>query len=97
MRQIDWAERAISDYEFLTEYLFETWGEHIAMRVLSEIDYQLSRIQKVPMQFPVFIRENEIRRCVASPQTSIFFVIRPESVLVLSIFDNRLNPQKHPW
>ena len=32
---IDWTDGAVSDYEVLTEYLFETWGEDIAMRVLS--------------------------------------------------------------
>jgi len=95
-RQLEWSERAILDYEHLTEYLFIKWGYNITLRVLSEIDHQINRVKNNPEQFPIIVDHSEIRRCVASPQTSIFFVVKPQSVYVLSIFDNRLNPDKYP-
>ncbi|MCE7066380.1 type II toxin-antitoxin system RelE/ParE family toxin [Dyadobacter sp. CY326] len=95
-RELEWSERAVLDYENLTEYLFFKWGENITLKVLSEIDYQISRVKNNPEQFPIIIKQNEIRRCVASPQTSIFFVVKPQSIYLLSIFDNRLNPDKYP-
>ncbi|SKB99918.1 Plasmid stabilization system protein ParE [Dyadobacter psychrophilus] len=95
-RNLEWSERAILDYENLVEYLFFKWGESITLKVLSEIDYQISRVAKYPEQFPIVNKPNEIRRCVASPQTSIFFVVKPQSIYLLSIFDNRLDPDKHP-
>ncbi|MEO6283106.1 MAG: type II toxin-antitoxin system RelE/ParE family toxin [Dyadobacter sp.] len=95
-KTLQWTERAILDYEVLTEYLFYKWGEKIALRVLSVIDFQIDRIKNHPLQFPIFIRQNEIRRCVASAQTSIFFVENAETITLLSIFDNRLDPLKYP-
>lgn len=53
MTAIHWTNRAILDYEILTEYLFETWSEGIALRVLSEIDHQIERVRQSPLQFPV--------------------------------------------
>lgn len=94
--ELEWTERAIFEYEILTEYLFSTWSEVIALRVLSEIDFKIDRIRKYPKQFPVVIEQKEIRRCVASPQTSLFFAIKPQSIILLSIFDNRLNHKKYP-
>jgi plasmid stabilization system protein ParE len=96
IKALQWTERAILDYEILTEYLFVKWGEKIALRVLSEIDFQITRVKNYPFQFPVFIRQNEIRRCVASAQTSIFFMIDSDKITLLSIFDNRLDPSKYP-
>nr|WP_295932300.1 type II toxin-antitoxin system RelE/ParE family toxin [uncultured Dyadobacter sp.] len=94
--ELEWTERAVNDYEHLAEYLFEEWGEGIALRVLDELSYQIRRIRDTPLQFPVVDLENHIRRCVASPQTSIFFVMRADKIALLSIFDNRLDPKKRP-
>jgi len=95
-RELEWSERAIVDYENLIDYLYQKWGEQITLCVLGEIDHQISRIKNNPEQFPVFIKQNEIRRCVASPQTSIFFVVKSNTIFLLSIFDSRLNPDKYP-
>ena len=94
--ELEWSERAIQDYERLTEYLYEQWGEKLTLRVLEGIYHQIGRVMNNPEQFPIFIKENLIRRCVASSQTSIFFVVKPEKIFLLSIFDNRLNPDKYP-
>ncbi len=72
--ELEWTERAITEFEQLAEYLFEEWGEGIALRVLADINYQIRRIRDAPLQFPVLIPEKWIRRCVASPQTSVFFI-----------------------
>ncbi|WP_149242299.1 type II toxin-antitoxin system RelE/ParE family toxin [Dyadobacter sp. 32] len=94
--ELEWSERAVNDYENLAEYLYEHWGENIALKTLHEIDIQIRRIARNPGQFPLFIKDKEIRRCVVSPQTSIFFVRKIQRICLLSIFDNRQNPEKYP-
>jgi plasmid stabilization system protein ParE len=91
---IRWTDRALSEYEQLAEYLFEEWGEDIMLRVIAEIDHTVTRIQRSPEHFPVFIKSKGVRRCVASPQTSIFFKVKEDSIEILSLFDNRQNPRK---
>jgi len=89
-----WSHRALKEFDGLQEYLYEEWGEEITRRVINEIARTIARIQDSPDQFPLFKRRKKIRRCVASPQTSIFFKAEKEVIEILSIFDNRQNPKK---
>jgi len=89
-----WSDRALKEFGKLQEYLSEEWGEEIAKRVINEIDQTASRIQNSPEHFPFFSKRKKIRRCVASPQTSIFFSLNQDTVEIISVFDNRQNPKK---
>jgi plasmid stabilization system protein ParE len=91
---LKWTDRAIEEYDKLVEYLYEEWGEEIAKRVIIEINQTVSRIQNSPEQFPVFLKSRKVHRCVASPQTSIFFKIKTEWIEITFVFDNRQNPKK---
>ena len=89
-----WTDRALTEYDNLLDYLLEKWGEAITLRVIGEINQKISQIKKFPEHFPVFLKGKQIRRCVASPQTSIFFHIKGDVIEIISLFDNRQNPQK---
>ncbi len=89
-----WSDRALEEYDKLQEYLYEEWGEEITQRVINEIDQTVSRIQNSPEHFPIFFKAKKIRRCVAFPQTSIFFKANQDRIEIISIFDNRQNPKK---
>jgi plasmid stabilization system protein ParE len=79
-----WADRASTEYEKLVDYLLEEWGEEITRRIKLEIDQTINRIKNSPEHFPIFVKTKKIRRCVASPQTSIFFRVSKD----------RQNPKK---
>ena len=91
---LKWTDRAIAEYDKLVDYLYAEWSDEIAQRVTNEINYTVSRIQNSPEQFPVFIKKRQVRRCVASAQTSIFFKIKKDYIEISSVFDNRQNPKK---
>jgi plasmid stabilization system protein ParE len=89
-----WSDRAMREYEKLQAYLLREWGTVVADRVDDEIERTIFRIKNHPEQFPVFIKAKKIRRCVASPQTSIFFKADKDAIEIVSVFDNRQNPKK---
>ncbi len=90
-----WTTRARDEYAKLQNYLYGQWGDEITTRVLKEIDHTINRIKNTPEQFPVFRKVKKVRRCVASPQTSIYFrIIDKDIVEIISVFDNRQNPKK---
>ncbi len=89
-----WTQRAITEYDYLIDYLFNEWGIEITERVMNEIGKTIDRIQNSPEQFPVFIKSKNIRRSVASPQTLIFFRVNTDQIEILSVFDNRQDPDK---
>jgi plasmid stabilization system protein ParE len=91
---LKWTDRALEDYDKLLEYLYDEWGEEITRRVINEINQTIVRIQTSPEQFPVFLQRRNVRRCLASPQTSIFFKVKKDYIEISALFDNRQNPKK---
>ncbi|MDP9081741.1 MAG: type II toxin-antitoxin system RelE/ParE family toxin [Bacteroidota bacterium] len=89
-----WTERAADDYEKLVDYLLEKWGLEITIKVTKEIDQTITHIRNAPEHFPILLPKKKIRRCVASPQTSIYFKADNGVVEILTLFDNRQNPKK---
>ena len=89
-----WTERAANDYEKLIEYLIEKWGIEITLDVVHDFERTFSQLEKFPEHYPVFLKKKNIRRCVVSPQTSIFFKADKDVVEILTLFDNRQNPKK---
>ena len=93
-RVLFWTPRALSEYDKLVEYLYDEWSEEITKRVITEIGNTLLRIQAAPEHYPIYVKRGKVRRCVASPQTSIFFIVKNEHIEIFSIFDNRQHPNK---
>lgn len=89
-----WTERAANDYEKLISYLIEKWGIEITLDVVHDFERTFSQLEKFPEHYPVFLKKKNIRRCVASPQTSIYFIADKGTVEILTLFDNRQNPKK---
>jgi plasmid stabilization system protein ParE len=92
--KLTWSIRALEEYEKLLQYLTENWGKDITKKVADSITHQENRIQNTPEQFPIFVKSKNIRRCVISPQTSIFFKADMNKIEILSVFDNRQDPKK---
>jgi plasmid stabilization system protein ParE len=89
-----WSDRSLTEYDDLIAYLFEHWSEEIALRVMLEIDQTVLHIQTSPEHFPFYSKKRKIKRCVASPQTSIYFKVYDDTLEILTIFDNRQSPRK---
>ncbi|QHS55781.1 type II toxin-antitoxin system RelE/ParE family toxin [Mucilaginibacter sp. 14171R-50] len=92
-----WSLRSLTEYEQLLSYLMKEWGELITKRVAERINDQINRIQNAPEQFPLIVKSKNIRRCVVSSQTSIFFRVNINRIELLSIFDNRQDPKKRSF
>ena len=75
---LTWSDRALKEYDQLLNYLLDEWGIDITIRVSREIDQTVLHIQNYPEHYPVFLKNKNVRRCVASPQTSIYFRVNKE-------------------
>lgn len=94
VRNLRWSDRALNETIRLAEYLMNEWGEEVTLRVKEQIDNSAVRIQQSPEHFAIFSKGKNIRRCVMSRQTSIFFKVYKNEILIISVFDNRQNPKK---
>jgi plasmid stabilization system protein ParE len=93
-KSLRWSERAREENNNLLDYLLNEWGEEITLRIAEQIEKTAIRIQQSPDQFPIFSKRKHVRRCVLSPQTSIFFRVYRTEIVIISVFDNRQNPKK---
>ncbi len=75
MKPILWTERALKEYDVLLTYVFENWGQNIMFKVSNEIHHKVSHINQYPEHYPIAIKTKNVRRCVAAPQTSIYYKI----------------------
>ena len=91
---LKWTDRALEEYDKLLAYLYNEWGEEITLKVVLEIEKAALRIQNTPEHFPVVQKKRNVRRCVMSPQTSIFFKVKKDYIEISAVFDNRQNPRK---
>lgn len=75
------------------EYLDITWGKTVRDKFLFEMTRCLRLISQTPDMFPLFGDYPDVRRCLITYYNTLYYRIRNNQVQVLTIWDNRMNPQ----
>lgn len=89
-----WSQRSKTELGDILDYLEQTFGDTVAQNCLLEVDAILSKIAAFPEMSPAY-RWKKIRRAVFHKNLSLYFKIMPhKTVLLLSFWDNRRDPQK---
>ncbi len=91
--KVIWSEEAVENLKKIIKYLEDNWTEKEIKKFASKLEKQISIIQKQPNSFPKANNFN-IRRSVMSKQTTIYYNVNDESIRIVSLFDNRQNPNK---
>ena len=91
---IEWTSEAERNLNAIFDYLENTWSEREISNFAQNLESYLHTISQNPATFPYFDKEKEVRRCVLSPQTTIYYREIPfeNKVIVITLFDNRRNP-----
>jgi plasmid stabilization system protein ParE len=77
----------------LLKYLEEEWGVSAKMRFMHHLESSIRVIEKFPEAFPKSEIEFELYKCVVTHQTSLYYRIKKDVVEILTVFDNRQNPE----
>lgn len=93
-RSIQWSPRAESDYAKLLEYLIEEWGKKSAIDFSLKLEQTLQNIVEMPTLFPSTNKRQNIRRCVITNQTTLYYRVRQSSIELITLFDTRRHPSK---
>lgn len=92
--KIIWAEEALSNLKGIIDYLEQNWTTKEIQKFARLLDKQLERIKSNPFLFPETDRRKSIRKSVLSKQISIYYRIKDVEIHVITLFDNRQNPNK---
>lgn len=91
---IEWTFEAEQNLNAIFDYLEAAWTEREIRAFAQKLEINLEIISKQPTMFPYYDETMNVRRCVLSPQTTIYYcnVSSENKVVILSLFDNRRNP-----
>ncbi|MBC5835744.1 type II toxin-antitoxin system RelE/ParE family toxin [Flavobacterium sp. F372] len=93
MRKLEFSNRSLKEIRIIVDYLNSKWSEKTSKKFLNKLKENIDLIQINPELFPVSEFE-ELRKCVVSKQTTVFFIIEKNKVYIVSVFDTRQNPNK---
>jgi len=89
---VRYSSRAYNEYENLLDYVLENFGIAKAAQVDAYIDGIIDLIATNPRLYPYSNKKQNIRRCVISPQTTLYYRFLGECVELASFRGNKMNP-----
>jgi plasmid stabilization system protein ParE len=90
---VRYSTRAYKEYEEILDYVFKKFGADIALKVDKHFEEVIDNIAINPHLYPLSEKKTNLRRCVVSPQTTIYYRFNGEHVELASFRGNRLNPK----
>ena len=88
-KHIIWSPLAVSDLYNTLDYLQNKWNEQVILAFLDEIEKLLQQVSVNPKQFPLVNWKKDVRICVLTKHTTLFYRENKETVELLRFFDTR--------
>ena len=92
--KILWSDEALKNLKLIIEYLENNWTQKELTQFAKLLDKRLALIEHNPYSFPLIDNYSNLRRSVLSKQTSIYYQIIGQNVRLITLFDNRQNPEQ---
>ena len=88
---VTWSDEASKNLDGIFNYLETNFSEREISRFARKLDKTIAVILSQPDAFPVFEAKREVRRCVLSKQTTIYYRVFParHEILIVTLYDNR--------
>ena len=93
-RELILSKRASFKLQKLFEYLDNEWSVNIRKSFVKKLDKSFDQILKYPESCKKINLERNLHRMVITKQTSIIYRFNLKTVTVVTVFDNRMNPEK---
>lgn len=90
---VRYSQRAYIEYEDLIEYVFNNFGIAVAAKVDTYFEQVVNQISINPLLYPCSEKKKNIRRCVISFQTTLYYRFDGEHVELISFRGNKMNPK----
>lgn len=88
------SSRAEQRLDALLDYLLNEWGFQVQQNFLDDFQHCISIIRRNPYSFPVTLQDKTIRQCVMTPQNKLYYTVQNRDIIILSLEDTRMNPNK---
>lgn len=92
--QIRYSQRAKSEYKELLAYIILNFGIQKATDTDAVFEKLIHQISENPKMYSLFDEHKNIRKCVISKQTSLYYRISGKYIELVSFRGNLMNPVK---
>jgi len=87
-------KRASIRLEELFNYLETEWSEKVKIDFIKKFENAIFQIQKYPGIAPKSNIIRNLHKYILTKQTSIIYRVNEKEITILTIFDNRMDPDK---
>ena len=89
-----WSDEALQNLKRILDYLEQRWTKKEISNFIRLLDRQLELIRENPRLFAKSDRTKGLRRAVLSRQTTIYYRIIKHEIHIITLFDNRQDPER---
>ena len=92
-REIVWTKTARQSFVNLLVSIQDDWGDEKALAFAEKVEKVIVSISERPLLYPrsFHFEDSDIRKCVLSKQTSLYYRVSDSRVTLLTFFANRRN------
>ena len=94
MKKVIVTKRASIRLEELFNYLETEWSEKVKIDFIKKFENAIFQIQKYPGIAPKSNIIHNLHKYILTKQTSIIYRVNEKAITILTIFDNRMDPDK---
>ena len=89
-----WSGEALNNLKGIIDYLENRWTKKEIEKFAQLLDKQLKLLEENPFLFAESNKSNGLRKSVLSRQTTIYYRIINYEIRIITLFDNRQDPNK---
>lgn len=78
-------------------YLEKEWSHEVAVEFLVKIDRRIELLSRQPQAGALSTKIKDIRGLLISRHNRMYYKIKGDKVIILNMFDTRINPKKNPY
>ena len=90
---VRYSTRAYIEYEEILEYVSGKFGTFVAAKVDMYFEEIIDQIAINPLLYPYSGKKKNLRRCVISPQTTLYYRFNGEYIELASFRGNKMDPK----
>ena len=86
------SKRAEENLDKLVNYLESNWSTRVRDKFLTILENKISQIAETPLIYQASGKRQNVRRCVITRQTALYYQIKENEIEIITIQDNRRDP-----
>jgi plasmid stabilization system protein ParE len=86
------SERAEKNLEKIITYLQSEWSEGVKQKFISKLIKTINQIANTPSMYPESEIKKNVRKCVVTKHTVLFYRVNKKEIEIITIQDTRQNP-----